>query len=133
MLKILILVLSLASCNHSVCNIGKDQVLIALNALHSRNILSIPSNKLSVSISKENIRDITLKKGSIQLQNKSVQLANGSKSWIQFLDIDTDIEERVILKFKAGEAGYSYMGDIIFVCEQGKLVYSDLRYISAIE
>lgn len=139
MLKLYILILSLAACgNPNTCVIDKVEFTKAMELLYDKDILSISKDSITVTINSdlEQEFDFTLGR-EVKIGSKRVKIDNLNKinnHWLLINQVkpSSKKENRLLVFFKARDGAYEYSGEISFDCYYGKYSVVDVHFVSAI-
>lgn len=119
------------------CFFGKNELNIALNALHSKSILELETNKLSLNARDvKGLETMDLNKDAWMVGNKAILLVEEAQGtpWVVFSTRESsgNDESNIKINFSAGEGGKTFKGVITFECLNDGLFFKDIHYFSAI-
>ncbi|HSQ84424.1 MAG TPA: hypothetical protein VLM43_06825 [Desulfobacterales bacterium] len=139
MLKLWIVILSLAGCSNSnTCVIDKVEFIKAVELLYEKDILSFNKDSLAVTINSDSDIKFDFTIGQeLTIGSKNIKIVTRNKIENHWLYISqtkqsSQKENRMLVFFKALDGAYEYSGEITFDCIDGKYKVGDVHFVSSI-
>ncbi|MCC6412833.1 MAG: hypothetical protein IT270_14305 [Saprospiraceae bacterium] len=135
----IIIIVDLLGFSHTPphpCSFGKRELNIALNALGSRYLLGLDSNKININtLEIEGFEYSDFKNESWQVGSKTVQSVEYHRNipWVKFSSRKPIEGTDLTINFSTLEGGRRSQGTISFVCENDSLFFKDIQYLTSIE
>jgi hypothetical protein len=135
MIKILILFLFVSYCNSLSCEFGQSELEKVINVLHTKKIIKMKSNKLSVTLP-EDYGDLI--PTVVSISNKEIEIYSDEKKLpsvkiTKFSKKQSSNRINVSFYVSEPESAYRYGGEIVFKCLDDNLIFENIHYWSAID
>lgn len=133
MIKLILFILLISSCQDESCRFGEREFNIFLNVLLTKKIIEKSEKKLNINFKLDNNLSfpfpefVVLDRDTVKLFVNRVDLTT-----INILNVKKSVDNSLNIVFLVNKLTRKIRGDVNFMCQDKKLIFKDIRYLSEI-